>query len=418
MTAPAWVLLVGLSLSLAWLAWRHLHLLGALRRYEAALRQHTEADQLPARELEPLWRIVRNMLADTAQNLSQVSSERDRLAAVLDQMADGVLIADPGGAIQYSNPAAAALFQVPDVGNRTVTEVLRDHRLVDAWRLSAETRGMQSASVELPTRRQFIQLVVVPDTHGGGSLLLAQDLTRVHRLETVRQDFVSNFSHELRTPLASLRALAETLLDGALSDPQAAPRFLQRIVAEVDSLTQMSQELLDLTAIESGKAALELAAIDPCGLLESAAERMRLQADRAGITVQVECAEGLPCVRADAVRLGQVLLNLIHNAVKFTPAGGSIVLSARTVAPGQARGGERASFMQFSVRDTGQGIAVSDLPRIFERFYRADRARTTGGTGMGLSIARHLVEAHGGEIWAESLERRGSTFHFTIPTAD
>ncbi len=163
--------------------------------------------------------------------------------------------------------------------------------------------------------------MVVPDTHGGGSLLLAQDLTRLHQLETVRQDFVSNFSHELRTPLASLRALAETLLDGALRDPEAASRFLQSMIAEVDSLTQMSQELLDLTAIESGKAALQLAAIEPRTVLESAADRMRMQAERAGLALQVNCPDTLPLVRGDPARLGQVLLNLIYNALKVHGPG-------------------------------------------------------------------------------------------------
>ncbi len=410
-----WLLLFVLSLGALWLVWRQMRLLRAVRRYENALRMQPRSEPPPARELETVSRLVRQLLAEDAQNLSRVMSERDRLAAVLDQLADGVLIANSRGAIQYANPAAGRLFQVPNAVERTITEVLRDHRLVDAWRLSVQTGGLHSESVELPTSQQFIQLVVVPDTHGGGSLLLAQDLTRLHRLETVRQDFVSNFSHELRTPLASLRALAETLLDGALRDPEAAPRFLQSMIAEVDSLAQMSQELLDLTAIESGKAALQLAATEPRTLLESAADRMRMQAERAGLVVRVDCPATLPSVRADPARLGQVLLNLIHNAVKFTAPGGEIVLSARTLESRQDPSGAQTDLVQFSVSDTGQGISTDDLPRIFERFYRADRARSTGGTGMGLSIARHLVEAHGGRIWAESTEQQGSTFHFTIP---
>jgi two-component system phosphate regulon sensor histidine kinase PhoR len=415
MSTWVYFILLIIGLGVAWLGWRHFVLLRALRLYEDLLRMDWRTAESAAPEFESVSSLVRQLLVEGAQRLSQVVAERDRLDAVLDQMADGVLIANSTGEVQYSNPAAARIFQVSNPPGKTVTEVLRDHRLVYAWRLCAQSGGMQNAVVEVPTRHQYIQLVVVPDTHGGGSLLLAQDLTRMHRLETVRQDFVSNFSHELRTPLASLRALAETLLDGALRDPQVAPRFLQRIVAEVESLTQMSQELLDLTAIESGKAALHLEPTNPRTLLESTADRMRLQVDRAGLRIQVDCPEALPFVLADAARLGQVLLNLIHNAVKFTPPGGHIMVSAQTVQPDRAMDGGLGSFVQFLVRDTGAGIAADDMPRIFERFYRSDRARTKGGTGMGLSIARHLVEAHGGRVWAESVEGEGSTFSFTIP---
>ena len=271
---------------------------------------------------------------------------------------------------------------------------------------------MQVESVELASRRQFIQLVVVPDAHGGGSLLLAQDLTTMRRLETVRQDFVSNISHELRTPLASIRALAETLMDGAVRDPSAAPRFLEQMINEVDALTQMSQELLDLASIESGKAGLTLERANPHDLLDAAARRMRLQAERANLGVRIDCSDALPEVLADAGRLGQVVVNLIHNSVKFTPPGGTITLSAghSPESPAGARG-----FVEFAVKDTGRGISADDLPRIFERFYRADKARSSGGTGLGLSIARHIVEAHGGRIWAESVEGQGSTIRFTIP---
>jgi two-component system, OmpR family, phosphate regulon sensor histidine kinase PhoR len=409
------VLMVALGLSALWLGWRYISLRKALVRYEEWLRSPRRTEGPSAPELEAVSRIVRQLLTEGDQEIERITAERDRLAAGLDQLADGVLIANPIGEVQYANPAAVRILQIPNPLEKTVTEVLRDHRLVEAWRLSVKSGGMHSESVELPTRHQFIQLVVVPDTHGGGSLLLAQDLTRVRRLETVRQDFVSNFSHELRTPLASLRALAETLLEGALRDPEAAPRFLQRMIGEVDSLTQMSQELLDLTAIESGKAALQLAAVDPLTLLDSAAERMRMQTERAGLTLEVDCPEALPSIRADATRLGQVLLNLIHNAVKFTPPGGKIVLSARASEPPKNSSAPSPGLVQFSVSDSGHGISPNDLPRIFERFYRADRARATGGTGMGLSIARHLIEAHGGRIWAESIAGQGSTFHFSIP---
>ncbi|HLO15225.1 MAG TPA: ATP-binding protein, partial [Anaerolineales bacterium] len=329
------------------------------------------------------------------------------LATVLDQITDGVLIADAQGLIQFANPAAGKLFQFADPLNRSITEVVRNHQLVEAWRRCQQMRQMQSESVELPTRRQYLQLVVIPDKHTSGSLLLVQDLTRLRRLETVRRDFVSNLSHELRTPLASLRALAETLQDGALDDPPAARRFVDQIQIEVDALTQMANELLELSKIESGRFALDLTPVAAYDLLNSASERMQLQAERAHLTLRVECQADLPNVRIDTQRLEQVLVNLIHNAVKFTRPGGEVVLFAEPVD----------GSIRFAVRDTGAGIPADEVSRIFERFYRVDKSRTGSGTGLGLSIAKHIVEAHGGEIWAESAEGRGSTFYFTIPFA-
>jgi two-component system phosphate regulon sensor histidine kinase PhoR len=182
---------------------------------------------------------------------------------------------------------------------------------------------------------------------------------------------------------------------------------LGRIETEVDALTQMASELLELTRIESGQLPFEFKSIPAAGILLSASERMRAQAERAGLVLRLDSPQETTDVRADPSRLEQVLVNLIHNAVKFTKPGGEVILSVRP----------EAGFVRFSVHDSGVGIPAEDLERIFERFYKTDRARSSGGTGLGLSIARHIVEAHGGKIWAESKEGRGSTFFFTIPIA-
>jgi len=327
-------------------------------------------------------------------------------------MTDGVLIADENGLIRFANPATGRLFQTSKPINRSITEVVRNHQLVEAWRRCKQTRQMQSESVEVPTRHQYLQLVVIPDLHSSGSLLLVQDLTRIRRLETVRRDFISNLSHELRTPLASLKALTETLQDGALDDPPAARRFIDQIQIETDALTQMVTELLELSRIESGRFSLDLAPVAPFDLISSASKRMQLQAERAGLNLHVECENNLPNVSIDSQRLEQVLVNLIHNAVKFTNPGGEVVLFADEVHAGGAGIGE----VRFAVRDTGIGIPAEDVPRIFERFYRVDKSRTGSGTGLGLSIAKHIVEAHKGRIWVESIEGQGSTFYFAIPT--
>ncbi|MBC7222671.1 MAG: PAS domain-containing sensor histidine kinase, partial [Anaerolineae bacterium] len=255
----------------------------------------------------------------------------------------------------------------------------------------------------------FLQVIAtpLPEAQPPGFLIVLQDLTEVRRLETVRRDFIANISHELRTPLASLKALVETLRDVALDDPPAARRFLDRAEAEVDALTQMVQELLELSRLESGQAPLEMKPVPVADLVVPSAERLRPQAERAGLEISFDLPADLPLVQADLERVRQVVLNLVHNAIKFTPAGGRIHIAARQVG----------AEVQVSVADTGIGIPPEELDRIFERFYKADRARSRGGTGLGLAIAKHVVQAHGGRIWAESAEGRGSTFFFTLPVA-
>jgi two-component system phosphate regulon sensor histidine kinase PhoR len=412
-TSPLLVVSLFIALAaLGWFLYRFSNLKKSVNNYSAVLRKASEQETPPATlpldvpQLEDLSNAVHELSDKLLEQNSVLDDERERLAAVLDQITDGVLLADPRGIIQFANPAAEKLFEFQKAVGHTVAEVIRHHQLVAAWQRCQQLGGTQTESVEIPQRKQFLQLIVAPDTQSAGSILLVQDLTRVRRLETVRRDFISNVSHELRTPLASLRALTETLQDGALDDPQAAHRFVGRIQTEVDALSQMAAELLELTRIESGQLPLEFTKSCPDSLLNTAADRMRAQAERAGVTLQVECQPDLPDVHADAPRLEQVLVNLIHNSVKFTSPGGRIGLSAA----------EDGNFVRFAVHDTGVGIPAEDLLRIFERFFRVDRSRAGGGTGLGLSIARHIVEAHDGRIWAESEEGRGSTFYF-IPIA-
>lgn len=362
-------------------------------------------------EIGQLAQAFKGLASQLGQQVEALQSERGKLSAILDQMTDGVLIADHEGKLVMINPAAEKLFSTHrslSIGHSLV-QVLRHHQFVELWRLSSHTGEEQVSSVELPPHKHFIQAVVSPlgGIMAGYSLLLFRDFTHVRRLETVRRDFISNLSHELRTPLASLKALAETLQSSALEDPPMARRFLEQIDTEVDALTLMVNELLELSRIESGRVPLQLEPADPCELLARAKERLRLQAERARLVVHLDCPGHSPLVLADPPRLEQVLVNLIHNAIKFTPAEGEIVLTATS----------EDQSVRFSVIDTGVGIPSTDLPRVFERFYKADRARAGGGTGLGLSIARHLVEAHRGRISVESVEGRGSTFSFTIPLA-
>jgi two-component system phosphate regulon sensor histidine kinase PhoR len=232
---------------------------------------------------------------------------------------------------------------------------------------------------------------------------------RLERAEAIRREFIANVSHELRTPLASLKALVETLEEGALDDPPAAREFLAQVHVEVDSLTQFVNELLELSRVESGQARFDLKGVAPGEVAEDAVKRLRMQAKRSRIDLRLEAEKGLPAIWADPARVTQVLINLLHNAIKFTPEGGRVIVSVTR------RDGDGVVF---AVADTGIGIAAADLPRIFERFYKVDRSRASGGTGLGLAIAKHLVQAQGGQIWAESAgEGQGATFFFALPPA-
>jgi len=361
-------------------------------------------------ELNELSQALQGMAHELGVQIDALTSERAKLSAVLNQMADGVLIVDANGRVQLLNPAAERLFQIEQKAGlgKSIVEVVRYHQLVDHWR-EAKKGQQQSMMLEIGAQHLFLQAVAIPlkTTLPGSTMLLFQDLTQLRRLETVRRDFISNVSHELRTPLASLKALADTLQEGALEDPPAARRFIIRMETEIDNLTQLVNELLELSRIESGKVPLSFQRIQPCDLLRPAYERMILQAERAGLNLILDCQQDLPIVFADSNRITQVLINLVHNAIKFTPLEGAITLSAY----------RDEEYIVFYVRDTGVGIAKKDITRIFERFYKADQARSGGGTGLGLSIARHMVESHGGYIWAESEEDIGSTFYFTLPIA-
>ena len=362
-------------------------------------------------EVGELTRTFNHMADRLRDQVTSLDAEQVRLAAVLEHMADGVLITDRGGHVGLVNAAAVRLLSFPAERalGRPLVQVAPYHALLELWK-KAEDKGVeQVGTVDLGRQGLFLQAIVTPFETAGetGYLVILQDLTRIRRLETVRRDFVSNISHELRTPLAGLKALVDTLQGGALQDPDAAQRFLKRMDGEVDALTQMVEELLELSRIESGQAPLRLAPAPIAEVMIPPVERLRPQAERAGLSLTISLADDLPPVQADLDRVRTVVTNLVHNAIKFTPPGGRVMVSAE----------ERDKEAIFAVQDTGVGIPPADLSRIFERFYKADRARSGGGTGLGLAIARHIVEGHGGRIWAESVEGQGSTFYFSLPLA-
>jgi len=309
------------------------------------------------------------------------------------------------------NRAAAAFFKLKknDYKHNDFIEIIQNYQLVELWQKTLESQMDQITEIDLrQDQKHLLGLTTFLGTPREGTvLILLQDRTQIKKVEELRQTFVSNVSHELRTPLTTLKALQETLQDCIDSDPDAAKRFLGHMDIEIDKLTQMVLELLDLSRIESGRAEMRKTITDVKQLLQLPVERMKPQADRAGLSLIINCPPDLPMVNVDAEQIERVLMNLIHNSIKHTAPGGEIIVSA-AISENQ---------MMIKVSDNGEGISQQDLPRIFERFYKTDQARASGGTGLGLAIAKHIIEAHAGKIDADSRPGEGATFTITLPLA-
>jgi two-component system phosphate regulon sensor histidine kinase PhoR len=362
----------------------------------------TDDESQLARTFSEMSQRLKNML-DT------VSKERSRLTTVLSSMTDGVIMTDAERKVLLSNHAAARLlgFREDKAVGQSLIELIHDHEIDDLLRSCLNDGEGKATQLEAGPDRKFLRAITIPlgTDRSGGALLLFQDLTELRNLQTMRREFVGNISHELRTPLATIKAIVETLQDGAVEERAVAKDFLARADSEVDRMTQMVAELTELSHIETGKAELRLEPVDLNSVIESSTVRLAPQAERQNVSLIMKPETKLPAVQADRDRIGQVITNLVHNAIKFTPAGGRVTISTKS---------EKGS-VTVKVTDNGTGIAKDDLPRIFERFYKADKARSGEGTGMGLAITRHVVEAHGGRIWAESEEGKGSTFGFSLP---
>lgn len=339
-------------------------------------------------------------------------TQRKRIEAILANMTDGVVATGGDGTVVLANSAAERMLGISNgktVG-RSFVEVAKDYELANMVKSCLASKDYcrpESRPIEIGIPKRLVQAIVLPQRSGEAFqvLVLLQDLTELRRLETARQEFMANISHDLRTPIAAMKAVVETLQDGAIEDPVVSKRFLGRMDVELDKLTSLVQSLLDLSRIESGQAELRLEASDVTEIIREAVDRVGLQAERAGIRTETEIADHLPMVRVDRDRIGQVLDNLLQNALKFMERGGRITVSAA----------DQGNFVAVSVADTGPGIDPDDIPRLFERFYKADKSRAQGGAGLGLAIAKHMVQAHGGRIWAENLPLRGAIFTFTLP---
>ncbi|HEX8229151.1 MAG TPA: ATP-binding protein [Chloroflexia bacterium] len=367
-------------------------------------------------EIGELGREFDSMADRLATTISQRTSERNQMAAVLSHMHDGIITTDARGRIESINPAAAQILGTNaerSVGHSLI-EVTHSHELHNAVQVALaapDERHRYEVRVGSRTLAVVATRVPPPDAHNQHTaLVVLHDITDLRHLEGVRRDFVANIGHELRTPLASVKLLVETATGVLYEDPGAAGGFLEQVDTELDRLTQLVRELLELSRIESGQVKLQLAQVAVPELLERTVARLRSQAQRAGVDLSVEADSALPQARIDSERVEHVLINLLHNAIKFTNPGGTIRLRAE----------RKDQYIEISVADTGVGIPPEDLNRIFERFYKVDKARVGSaggetGTGLGLAIAKHIVQAHGGRIWADSTYGVGSTLYFTLP---
>jgi two-component system, OmpR family, phosphate regulon sensor histidine kinase PhoR len=358
------------------------------------------------------------------RSFAAVRSSQRQLETLLNSMQDAVIAVSSDGLVQWANQPMDRLIEQRTRLNAPVVETVRDPDFLATVKAATETKEVQTARATsiVPGRAFDVTAAPLPD---GGAVAVLRDLTETERVEKTRRDFIANVSHELRTPLTSIQGYSETLLD---SPESAGPTrdFLEIIRKNAARMSRLTEDLLTLARVESGETRFETEPVPPVELLHDAEESFREIARTQGVELQIiERNEGkngkgsipvesLPAVLADREAIHQVFSNLIDNAMKYGKSGGRVVLGARSVgkaAPPRA--------IEFYVSDFGAGISSEHLPRLFERFYRVDKARSreSGGTGLGLAIAKHIMRAHGGSIRAESELGHGSTFLFTLPVA-
>jgi two-component system phosphate regulon sensor histidine kinase PhoR len=359
---------------------------------------------------------VAGLRDQSARIEAELAADRHDHDLLIDSLAQGVVSVDRGLRIVGANTTAHSFLGRAPGGliGRTVIEAFLDAQVESIARAALE-QGSATGEIGQAEADGRRLLVRARRSSSGGAWLVLEDVSELRRLQQIRAEFIDNLSHELRTPLTTVSLLAETLAREADSAGAAIPAKMRdrigKIEVETGHLVQMVSELLDLSRIESGGTITALDLLDMGQIATESTERLRLFADRQGVALRVEVDRNLPPVRGDEARLGQVFVNLLHNAVKFSPDGGDVVVTVRVEDGGVVS----------SVADRGVGIPRAAQARIFERFYKVDRARVrgeAGGTGLGLAIARHIIDQHGGSIWVDSVEGAGSTFSFSIPIAD
>ncbi|MBM3871352.1 MAG: PAS domain S-box protein, partial [Verrucomicrobia bacterium] len=349
------------------------------------------------------------------QQLEQArAGELAQQQALFNRMREGVLVLDADGRVRLVNQALERLFGITgDIRGRTVMESLRLHQVQELINRTLVSGQVEEFELELPsldgTRSLQINSAVVLGADGRqqGLILVCHDLTRLKQLEDTRREFVANVSHELRTPLSIISGYVETLIDGAKDKPEVATKFLQTIEKHADRLTYLIEDLLTISRLESGQIVMNLQRAELRGVVAHVVTDLESRAASKQVQLSNEVPEHA-VAHADAERLQQVFFNLVENAIKYGRPGGSVVIGMQPNEHEQ---------IELWVRDDGPGIPPEAQRRVFERFYRVDKARSreAGGTGLGLAIVKHIVQSHGGVVWVESEPGQGATFHFTLP---
>jgi two-component system phosphate regulon sensor histidine kinase PhoR len=359
-------------------------------------------------ELGRLGHAFNKMSKTIKESMLKISEEKSKLSSILYTLNDGVVMNDIHGQILLANPAAENLFgfKESEALGKPLIETLFNHEIENLLKQCLTTREKQVIQVDT-NNGNYLRVYAVPlktETLTGAVILL-QDLTELRNLQTMRRQFVGNISHELKTPLAGIKAVVETLQDGAISDPVVAVDFLKKASFEVDSMTQLVSELIELTRIETGAVQLNIEALNMNSIIKETVTHLFPQAERKQLKIYQILDEDLPTVQADRERILQVVGNILHNAIKFTPPSGQIKIITAV----------KDQSVLVQIADSGIGISKDDLVHIFERFFKADKSRTHEGSGLGLAIAKHIIQAHKGKIWVDSQEGRGSTFSFSLP---
>lgn len=373
------------------------------------------APEKASAELGELGKALNEMSMQLQSRLSELAEEKAELNATLANMIEGVLVVDASSKIRLANQMLRRQFDLPDpIAGKTVLEVFRSaplQELVGEAMGSGQIRDRELTLFGQEERVFDVNAARLIGQSGAGSgvVVVFHDITRIKKLEKLRKDFVANVSHELRTPLSIIKGYVETLLDEQKPDQDTAKQFLKTIQKHATRLEILIADLLSISEMESAQPRLKLIAVSLRETAESVIEELAHQAKGKSLELVLEMPPLLPAVKADAERLHQVFFNLIENAVKYTPQSGRVAVTAR----------ENGPDVICCVSDNGPGISAEDLSRIFERFYRVEKARSRdlGGTGLGLSIVKHIVQAHGGRVWAESEPGKGSSFFFTLGKA-
>lgn len=369
------------------------------------------------RELRDLGTALDDMRRQIQTHIGQITLEKSRLEAVLTSITEAILVTDQSGRILMGNGTFEKLFGVSDaIEGRMPIELVRHRDVQDAIEQTLKTGQVVFLDLtRSDSRERHFDVQIAPilqDDHMAGSVTIFYDITELRRLERIRKDFVANVSHELRTPLTTIKGCAATLADGALDNREAAQRFVQMINTHADRLHNLIEDILDLSRIESGALPLKTGVYPVHEMVDSVVGQIRPQAKEKTLTIEIDIKENAQ-VQCDRKLIEQALLNLLDNAVKYTPEGGKIWIQTRDFKQGE----NTQTRIALEVKDTGIGIPLSDMDRIFERFYRVDkgRSRAMGGTGLGLSIVRHIMDAHGERVYVESEQGKGSTFGLTLP---